>query len=109
VLGLLCEPDLEVRVLGVPVGLGDVGVNAAEEAAQVLDLLFIEKEEFGAPETAPPTGQAHPHAGAGFREPKRLRPFGKNNYLSIQSQKTRKLVGNRDFPLRFLKTQIQNV
>ena len=42
----------------------------------------------GGPETAPATGQAHPHhVAARFREPKRLRSFG--NYLSIESQKTK--------------------
>ena len=38
---------------------------------------FMEVLELGAPETAPPPGQAHTHSGVRFREPKRLRSFEK--------------------------------
>ena len=38
---------------------------------------FMEVSRFGAPETPSPPAQAHPHSAAQFREPKRLRSFGK--------------------------------
>ena len=38
---------------------------------------FMEVLELGAPETAPPPGQAHTHSQLGFREPKRLMSFEK--------------------------------
>ena len=38
---------------------------------------FMEVSRVGAPETPSPSAQAHPHSAAQFREPKRLRSFGK--------------------------------
>ena len=43
----------------------------------------MEVSRFGAPETPSPPAQAHPHSGARFREPKRLRSFGKNMKFAV--------------------------
>ena len=59
----------------------------------------MEVLELGAPETAPPPGQAHTHSGVRFREPKRLKSF--ENYLSIQPQKTMRATWTRSYGVSF--------
>ena len=66
---------------------GGLGGHFMEVWANSWRFGFMEVSRLGAPETAPPPGQAHTHSRLGFREPKRLKYF--ENYLRIQSQKTR--------------------
>ena len=64
---------------------------------------FMEVLELGAPETAPPPGQAHTHSHLGFRELKRLKSF--ENYLSIQPQKTMRATWTRSCGVSFPSKQ----
>ena len=43
----------------------------------------MEVLELGAPETAPPPGQAHTHSQLGFRELKRLMSFEKKHFFPV--------------------------
>ena len=65
---------------------------------------FMEVSRFGAPETPSPPAQAHPHSQrVGFKEPKRLRSFGKK--LKPFEKKTMRATWTRSCGVSFPSKQ----